>query len=63
MILPVIENDTQYENALERIYTLMQKKIKPNSTAYDELDALSFTGKGIRTDTLPNSYSINLFQF
>ncbi|MEO8146996.1 MAG: transcriptional regulator [Bacteroidia bacterium] len=36
-----IKNEKQYENALERIYNLMQKDLKPNSDEADELELLS----------------------
>jgi HTH-type transcriptional regulator / antitoxin HigA len=40
MIKPV-KNNHQYEAALGRIYTLMQKELKVNSTESDELEILS----------------------
>ena len=40
MIRP-IKNSKQYEEYLERAYTLMQKDIKPNSSESDELEVLS----------------------
>jgi HTH-type transcriptional regulator/antitoxin HigA len=40
MIKPV-KNNLQYESALGRIYTLMQKELKVNSPESDELEILS----------------------
>lgn len=40
MIKP-IKNSQQYDSALGRIYTLMQKDLKPNSHESDELEILS----------------------
>ena len=40
MIKP-IKNKKQYDDALERIYALMQKNLKPNSNEADELEVLS----------------------
>ncbi len=40
MIKP-IKNNKQYEPALSRIYDLMQKELKVNSTESDELEILS----------------------
>ncbi len=40
MIKP-IKNNHQYESALSRIYTLMQKELKVNSPESDELEILS----------------------
>ncbi len=44
MITP-IKNDAQYEEALSRIYTLMQQDIEPNSVQSDELELLSIVVK------------------
>ena len=40
MIKPV-KNNIQYQKALERIYGLMQKDLKINSSESDELEVLS----------------------
>ncbi|SEN61652.1 HTH-type transcriptional regulator / antitoxin HigA [bacterium A37T11] len=40
MLRPV-KNDEQYEDALARVYQLMQKDLKPNSRKSDELEILS----------------------
>ncbi|MFC2131577.1 type II toxin-antitoxin system HigA family antitoxin [Bacteroidota bacterium] len=40
-MLKPIKNEKQYEDALERIYILMHKDIKPNSAESDELEILS----------------------
>lgn len=44
MVKP-IKNNTQYEEALERIYQLMQKNIQPGSKQSDELEVLSILVK------------------
>ena len=44
-MLRPIRNNTQYENSLERVYTLLQKEIKPNSNESDELEILSILVK------------------
>ena len=40
-MLRPIKNEEQYENALERAFSLMQKDIKPGSKDSDELEVLS----------------------
>lgn len=40
-MLRPIKNNGQYETALERVYALMQKNLKPNSKESDELEILS----------------------
>lgn len=40
-----IKNEKQYEDALTRIYSLMQEDIKPNSATSDELEVLSILVK------------------
>ncbi|MGA2295967.1 MAG: helix-turn-helix domain-containing protein [FCB group bacterium] len=40
MVKP-IKTEKQYKNALERIYNLIQKNLKPGSTESDELEVLS----------------------
>jgi len=40
-MLRPIKNKLQYEEALERIYLLMQKNIKPDSKESDETEILS----------------------
>lgn len=40
-MLRPIKNEQQHENALERVYTLMQKDIKPDSKESDDLEILS----------------------
>ncbi|WEK35158.1 MAG: transcriptional regulator [Candidatus Pseudobacter hemicellulosilyticus] len=44
-MLRPIKNNTQYEDALARVYQLMQKDIKPNTKASDELEILSILVK------------------
>ncbi len=40
-MLKPIKNNSQYEDALERIYDLMHKDLKPGSSESDELEILS----------------------
>jgi len=40
-MLKVIKTKKEYENALEKIYLLMQKNLKPNSKQMNELEILS----------------------
>jgi HTH-type transcriptional regulator / antitoxin HigA len=44
MVKP-IKNNKQYEEILGRVYTLMQKEIKPASKESDELEVLSILVK------------------
>jgi|SRR5690554_3471720 len=44
-MLRPIKNEQQYEDALARVYTLMQKNIKPDSKESDELEILSILVK------------------
>jgi HTH-type transcriptional regulator/antitoxin HigA len=44
-MLKPIKNDQQYEEALERVYMLMQKDIHPDSKQSDELEVLSILVK------------------
>ena len=40
-MLKVIKNEHEYEDALERVYNLMQLNLSDNSPELDELEALS----------------------
>ncbi len=44
-MLKPIKNDSQYEDALARVYSLMQKNIKADSKESDELEVLSILVK------------------
>jgi HTH-type transcriptional regulator/antitoxin HigA len=44
-MLKPVKNKKQYEEALTRIYSLMQKSIKPGSKESDELEILSILVK------------------
>ncbi len=52
MIKPV-KNNKQYEDALAKIYTLLQKDIKPASKESDELEVLSILVKAYEQKHLP----------
>lgn len=44
-MLKPIKNEAQYEDALARVYELMQKNVKPESKESDELEVLSILVK------------------
>jgi len=52
-MLKPIKNDVQYEDALARIYALMQKSLKPESKESDELEVLSILVKKYELDHYP----------
>ncbi len=52
-MLKPIKNNEQYENALARTYALMQKDIKPDSRASDELEILSILIKEYELEHFP----------
>lgn len=52
-MLKPIKNNKQYEDALARIYALMQKNIKPDSKDSDELEILSILVKEYENEYFP----------
>lgn len=52
-MLRPIKNNQQYEDALARIYALMQKDIKPDSKDSDELEILSILVKEYENEHYP----------
>lgn len=52
MVKP-IKNNKQYEDALARTYTLMQKDIRPDSKDSDELEILSILVKEYENEHFP----------
>ncbi|WP_028298944.1 helix-turn-helix domain-containing protein [Olivibacter sitiensis] len=52
-MLKPIRNEQQYEEALLRVYTLMQKDIKPDSKTSDELEILSMLIKAYENEHYP----------
>lgn len=52
-MLKPIKNNQQYEKALERIYLMMQKDIKPESKQSDELEVLSILVKEYENEFYP----------
>jgi len=52
-MLKPIKNDDQYEDALERIYNLIQMDLQPNSTEADELEVLSIIVKQYELEHYP----------
>ena len=52
-MLKPIKNDAQYQDALTRVYELMQKNLKPESKESDELEVLSILVKEYELDHYP----------
>ncbi len=52
-MLKPIKNDGQYEDALARVYSLMQKNIKPDSRESDDLEILSILIKEYENEHYP----------
>ncbi|TDX00345.1 helix-turn-helix domain-containing protein [Dinghuibacter silviterrae] len=52
-MLKPIKNDVQYEDALARVYELMQTELKPESKESDELEVLSILVKEYEIDHYP----------
>jgi HTH-type transcriptional regulator/antitoxin HigA len=52
-MLKPIRNNTQYEDALARVYALMQKDLKPESKDSDELEILSILIKEYEHEHYP----------
>lgn len=52
-MLKPIKNNAQYEDALARVYDLMQKDLKPESKESDELEVLSILVKEYELDHYP----------
>lgn len=52
-MLKPIKNNAQYEDALKRVYDLMQMELKPESKESDELEILSILVKEYEIDHYP----------
>jgi HTH-type transcriptional regulator / antitoxin HigA len=52
-MLRPIKNKAQYEDALSRVYELMQKNLKPESRESDELEVLSILIKKYEQEHFP----------
>lgn len=52
-MLKPIKNNKQYEESLSRIYALLQKNVKANSTESDELEVLSILVKQYEQEHYP----------
>lgn len=52
-MLKPIKNNKQYEESLSRIYALLQKNVKANSTESDELEVLSILVKEYEQEHYP----------
>jgi HTH-type transcriptional regulator/antitoxin HigA len=52
-MLKPIKNSQQYEDALARAYALMQRDVKPDSKASDELEVLSILIKEYENENFP----------
>jgi len=52
-MLKPIKNEQQYEQALERVYLLLQKDLSPDSRESDELEVLSILIKEYENEHYP----------
>lgn len=52
-MLKPIKNNAQYEDALKRVYDLMQMELRPESKESDELEILSILVKEYEIDRYP----------
>lgn len=52
-MLKPIKNEQQYEQALERVYLLLQKDLSPDSRESDELEVLSILIKEYENEYYP----------
>jgi HTH-type transcriptional regulator/antitoxin HigA len=52
-MLKPIKNNAQYEDALARVYVLMQKDLKPESKDSDEMEVLSILVKEYELEHFP----------
>lgn len=52
-MLKPIKNEQQYEQALERVYLLLQKNLSPDSRESDELEVLSILIKEYENEYYP----------
>ena len=52
-MLRPIKNENQYEDALARVYSLMQQDIKPDSKESDELEIMSMLIKEYELENYP----------
>lgn len=52
-MLKPIKNDKQYDEALEKVYELMQKDIKPMTKESDELEVLSILVEHYENEKFP----------
>jgi HTH-type transcriptional regulator/antitoxin HigA len=64
-MLKPIRNKTQYEDALVRVYELMQKGVKPESKDSDELEVLSILVKEYEVEhyAVPNPSPLEAIRF
>ncbi len=64
-MLRPIKNKQQYEDALSRVYALMQKNIRPNSKESDELEVLSILVKEYENEhyPVPSPHPIEAIKF
>ena len=64
-MLKPIKNDAQYEDALHRVYLLMQKNIKADSKESDELEILSILVKEYENEhyTMPKPNPLDAIKF
>ncbi len=64
-MLKPIKTETDYENALERIYQLMQKELKEDSKLADELELLSIIVEAYEKKhyTIPSPHPVEAIKF
>ncbi len=64
-MLKPIKNKTQYEDALARVYELMQRDLKPESKDSDEVEVLSILIKEYEMEhyPLPNPTPLEAIKF
>ena len=64
-MLKPIRNNAQYEDALARVYALMQKDLKPESKDSDELEILSILIKEYEQEhyPIPNPSPLEAIKF
>jgi HTH-type transcriptional regulator/antitoxin HigA len=62
-VIKPIKNNKQYQQGLSRVYELMQKDIKPNSSNSDELEILSLLIKEYENGNYPKPNPIEAIRF
>jgi HTH-type transcriptional regulator/antitoxin HigA len=55
-MIKAIKTKSQYENAVKRIYDLIQKDLKQNSSEFNELEVLSILVEKYEKDNFPINF-------